>query len=133
MEGLIGPFGEPYEEENLPVVIAEPTIEDYKKKVELLEHKISLYERHGGARAYHSLNRKLNEISEVLNSVDLKDEVTNDVKDKKFDRIRALWKDVKDISEATQALATMFKLTGDEEKDSNKMIPFIETVAETRK
>ncbi len=132
MEGLepeIGPLGE-----ELPALPpAEPTIEDYKKKVELLEHKISLYERHGGARAYHALNRKLNEIAEVLNSVDLEYEVNTDAKDKKFDRVRALWKDVKDISEATQAIATMYKLTGDEEKDSNKLIPFIETVAETRK
>lgn len=133
MEGLIGPFGETYEEEIIPVVIAEPTIEDYKKKVELLEHKISLYERHGGARAYHALNRKLNEIAEVLNDVDLGYEVNADAKDKKFDRVRALWKDVKDISEATQALATMYKLTGDEDKDAGKLIPFIETVAETRK
>lgn len=115
-----------------PVPIA-PTVEDYKKQVEYLEHKLSLYERHGGARAYHALNRKLNEIAEVLNSVDLEYEVNADAKDKKFDRVRALWKDVKDISEATQALATMYKLTGDEDKDAGKLIPFIETVAETRR
>lgn len=110
-----------------------PTVEDYKKQVEYLEHKLSLYERHGGARSYYALNRKLNEIAEVLNSVDLKYEVGTDAKDKKFDRVRALWKDVKDIAEATQSLATMFKLVGDEQKDANKLIPFIETVAETRK
>lgn len=132
MEGL-DVTDEYIDHEEVPVTITEPTIEDYKKKIELLDHKISLYEKHGGARAYHALNRKLNEIAEVLNSVDLEYEINTDAKDKKFDRVRALWKDVKDISEATQAIATMFKLTGDEEKDSNKLIPFIETVAETRK
>lgn len=130
MEGL--DVTSEYISEAVPV-IAEPTIEDYKKKVEILEHKITLYEKHGGARAYYSLNRKLNEIAEVLNSVDLETQINSDAKDKKFDRVRALWGDVKDISIATQALATMYKLTGDEENDSNKLIPFIETVAETRK
>lgn len=121
-----------YIPEEVPVV-AEPTIEDYKTLVKTLEHIISLYERHGGASAYHSLNRKLNEIAEVLNSVSLKTVIDSDAKDKKFDRVRALWNDVKDIAAAAQSLATMYKLSGDEIKDADKLIPFIETLAETRK
>lgn len=108
------------------------TIDDYKKKVSVLEQKLSKYENHGGVRLYYSLNRKLNEIADVLNSVNIKDELNSDGKDKKFERLRNLWTDAEKIVTATQSIATMLKLTNDEDKDSTKKIPFIETVAETR-
>lgn len=110
----------------------EETIEDYKKKVTVLEQRLAKYETHGGVRLYYSLNRKLNEIASVLNSVDLKNELNADGKDKTFDRLRALWTDAEKIVTATQSIATMLNLTNEEDKDMNKKIPFIETVAETR-
>lgn len=108
------------------------TIEDYKKKVAVLEQKLAKYENHGGVRLYYSLNRKLNEIADVLNSVTIKEELNADGKDKTFERLRALWTDAEKIVTATQSIASMLKLTFDEDKDLNKKIPFIETVAETR-
>lgn len=108
------------------------TIDDYKKQVKVLEQKLAKYENHGGVRLYYSLNRKLNEIADVLNSVTIKDELNADGKDKTFERLRALWTDAEKIVTATQSIATMLKLTNDEDKDNNKKIPFIETVAETR-
>ena len=108
------------------------SIEDYKKKVAVLEQRLSKYENHGGVRLYYSLNRKLNEIADVLNSVNIKDELSADGKDKTFERLRALWTDAEKIVTATQSIATMLNLTNDEDKDNNKKIPFIETVAETR-
>ncbi len=112
--------------------IAELTVEDYKKQVAVLEQRLASYQKHGGARVYHALNRKLNEIAEALNSVNITNELSSDGKDKRFERIRALWQDVDKIAIAAQSLAAMYKLTGDEEKDMTKLIPFIETVAETR-
>jgi len=103
-----------------------------KKKVAVLEQKLSKYENHGGVRLYYSLNRKLNEIADVLNSVTIKEELNADGKDKTFERLRALWTDAEKIVTATQSIATMLKLTFDEDKDLSKKIPFIETVAETR-
>ena len=108
------------------------SIEDYKKKVSVLEQRLSKYENHGGVRLYYSLNRKLNEIADVLNSVNIKDELSADGKDKTFERLRALWTDAEKIVTATQSIATMLNLTNDEDRDNNKKIPFIETVAETR-
>jgi hypothetical protein len=108
------------------------SVDDYKKQVAVLEQKLAKYENHGGVRLYYSLNRKLNEIAEVLNSINIKDELISDGKDKRFERIRALWTDAEKIVTATQSIATMLKLTNDEDKDSGKKIPFIETVAETR-
>lgn len=108
------------------------SVEDYKKQIHVLEQKLSKYETHGGVRLYYSLNRKLNEIADVLNSVNIKDELNADGKDKTFERLRALWTDAEKIVTATQSIATMLKLTNDEDRDSMKKIPFIETVAETR-
>lgn len=110
----------------------EETIEAYKKRVSVLEQLIAKYENHGGVRVYYSLNRKLNEIAEVLNSINIKDELISDGKDKRFERIRALWQDADKIANAAQSLASMYKMTSDEEQDYKKKIPFIETVAETR-
>lgn len=110
----------------------EETVEEYKKKVAVLEQKLALYEKHGGVRLYYSLNRKLNEIADVLNSTKIADEIDADAKAKKFERLRSLWTDAEKIVTATQSIATMLNLTNDEDKDTNKKIPFIETVAETR-
>lgn len=105
---------------------------DLKAKVSVLEQKLAKYENHGGVRLYYSLNRKLNEISEVLNSNTIKDILTEDGKDKTFERMRALWTDAEKIVTATQSIATMLKMTNNEDEDAKKKIPFIETVAETR-
>lgn len=107
-------------------------IDDLKQKVNVLEQKLAKYETHGGVRLYYSLNRKLNEISEVLNNHSIKDILTEDGKDKTFERMRALWNDAEKIVTATQGIATMLKMTSNEEEDGKKKIPFIETVAETR-
>jgi hypothetical protein len=112
--------------------MSEESIENYKKQVAVLEQRLAKYENHGGVRLYYSLNRKLNEIADVLNSTNIKDELRGDVKEKAFERLRALWTDAEKIVTATQAIATMLKLTNDEDRDNNKKIPFIETVAETR-
>ena len=105
---------------------------DLKQQVSVLEQKLAKYENHGGVRLYYSLNRKLNEISEVLNSNTIKDILTDDGKDKTFERMRALWTDAEKIVTATQSIATMLKMTNNEDEDAKKKIPFIETVAETR-
>lgn len=107
-------------------------IKDLQNQVSVLEQRLAKYEKHGGVRLYYSLNRKLNEIADVLNSVNIKDELNADGKDKTFERLRALWTDAEKIVTATQSIATMLKLSNDEEKDNDKKIPFIETVAETR-
>jgi len=112
--------------------MAEETVESVKKQVAVLEQKLAKYENHGGVRLYYSLNRKLNEIADVLNSMNIKDKLNDDGKDKTFDRLRALWTDAEKIVTATQAIASMLNLTNDETADMNKRIPFIETVAETR-
>lgn len=112
--------------------MSEESIDSVKKQVVVLEQRLAKYEKHGGVRLYYSLNRKLNEIADVLNSFNIKDELNADGKDKTFDRIRALWTDAEKIVTATQSIATMLNLTNDEDRDNNKKIPFIETVAETR-
>lgn len=110
----------------------EPTYEDLKKQIHVLEQRLQKYENHGGVRLYYSLNRKLNEIAEVLNANTIKDILTEDGKDKTFERIRALWQDAEKIVSATQSIATMLNLKNDEEADFRKKVPFIETIAQSR-
>src|ERR1017187_10839635 len=91
-------------------------LEIANKKIAVLEQRLSKYENHGGVRLYYSLNRKLNEIADVLNSVNIKDELNADGKDKTFERLRALWTDAEKIVTATQTIATIFKLPNMKEK-----------------
>lgn len=104
-----------------------------KQQVRVLEQRLQKYEYHGGVRLYYSLNRKLNEIAEVLNEKALKDVLNEDGKDKTFERMRALWTDAEKIVSAVQSIGAMLNLKGDnEEIDIKKKVPFVETIAETR-
>lgn len=117
-----------------------PPPDDYRrlfeacqKQVSVLEQRLQKYEFHGGVRLYYALNRKLNEIADVLNSTRVDELVTEDGKDKRFERMRALWTDAEKIITAAQAIAAMLNIKGDnEEIDIRKKVPFIEMVAQTR-
>lgn len=117
-----------------------PASNDYKRlfeasqqQVKVLEQRLQKYEFHGGVRLYYSLNRKLNEIAEVLNNNRIDEVMEGDAKEKRFERLRALWTDAEKIVSAVQAIGAMLNLKGDnEEADFRKKVPFIETVAETR-
>lgn len=118
----------------------EDSSHDYKRlfeaaqqQVRVLEQRLQKYEFHGGVRLYYSLNRKLNEIAEVLNNNKIDELVVEDGKDKRFERIRALWTDAERIITACQAIAAMLNIKGDnEEIDVRKKVPFVETIAQSR-
>lgn len=99
---------------------------------ELYEEIKSLYESNGAAKLYYSLNRKMNEMADLMNSTNLKDLDIQDAKDKSFERLKVIWNDSASIATAVKELGATAGITGNEEVDINKK-PFVETIAQSRK
>ncbi len=111
--------------------MAEETIEDYKKKVSVLEQKLSVYESNGAAKLFYSLNRKMNEMADIMNDNKLSDLNLEDPKDKTFERLKIIWNDSSNIALAVKALGETAGVTGDEMADTNKRTYKQRTTPET--
>ena len=85
--------------------------------IEQLKKKIELYEQNGIAKLYYSLNRKAAEMADLLNRIDLNSIALDEPKDKTFERMKIVWNDASNISNAISALGIAAGVTGDEEKD----------------
>lgn len=101
------------------------------ESIDILKEKLLLYEQNGAAKLYYSLNRKMNEMADLMNSTNLKDLDIQDAKDKTFERLKVIWNDSSSISSAVKALGETAGITGNEEKDINKK-PFLDTLAVKR-
>jgi hypothetical protein len=91
-----------------------------------LEDKIALYESDGIVGAYYALNRKLNEITSLLNSNDLSELDLSDKDNGSWERVMKLFNSVGDINEVLKKLRVDNQLSGDEEKDKSRRKPIIE-------
>lgn len=85
--------------------------------IEELKNRIDLYEQNGIAKLYYSLNRKANEMADLLNKTNLSNLALDDPKDKTFERMKIVWNDASSITTAIAALGISAGITGDEEKD----------------
>jgi hypothetical protein len=81
---------------------------------------IKLYEQNGAAKLYYALNRKMNEMADMLNKQTLSVLDLTDAKDKTFERLKVIWNDAASISQAVKALGEATGITNDEIIDSNK-------------
>lgn len=79
-------------------------ISSLKKENKYLSDKIVSYESDGVSKLYNSLQRKANEMADLLNKHKLTEIDINDSKDKTFERIKSVWTDAKTISESIQIL-----------------------------
>lgn len=102
------------------------------KKIQDLEAKIALYEQNGAAKLFYSLNRKMNEMADLMNSTTLKNLSLDDAKDKTFERLKGIWESAAKVAEASRALGDVAGVTGNEDKDISKK-PFVDTIAESRR
>ena len=100
--------------------------------LEELKKKLLLYEQNGAAKLFYALNRKANEMADLLNKTNLSHLQLEDKNDKTFERLKILWNDSASISTAIRDLGISAGVTGDEQKDIAKK-PFVETIAESRK
>lgn len=102
-----------------------------ESKIEILEKKLALYEQNGAAKLFYSLNRKMNEMADLMNKTKLSDLTLDDPKDKTFERLKVIWNDAASIAIAVKALGESAGVTGDEKKDVEKK-PFNERIAMER-
>ncbi len=93
--------------------------------------KLKLYEQNGAAKLYYSLNRKMNEMADLMNNTNLKTLDIDDPKSKTFDRLKVIWQGAAEIATAVETLGKVAKVTGEEEADVSKK-PFVETIAQSR-
>lgn len=102
-----------------------------EQSIEELKAIISRYEQNGIAKLYYSLNKKMNEMADLMNKKNLSDLVIDDPKDKTFERLKAIWSDAASIAAAVDALGKLAKVTGDEQADIQRK-PFVDTIADKR-
>ena len=81
-----------------------------------IEKELELYRQDGIVGLYYSLNKKLNQLSQAIDSATIE---FNSKDDKSFERLMKSMVDSKLIAENMKWLRTEFALTGDEEKDKN--------------
>jgi hypothetical protein len=113
--------------------IVDKTSPEYlKSKVAKLEEKLAKYEENGIAKLYHSLNRKANEMADLMNGVALKDLDIDDPKSKSFDRLRTIWTNAAEIAISLTQLGQMAGvLKADKKPEESK--PFVDLIAQERK
>jgi len=102
------------------------------RTLEEAEQLISLYENNGAAKLFYSLNRKQNEMADIMNKNSLSTLKLDDPKDKTFERLKVVWNDSASIAIAVKTLGDAAGVTGDEDKDVLKK-PFVESIADSRK
>jgi len=88
------------------------------KTIEELERQLALYEQDGAAKLFFSLNRKMNELADMLNKQSLSNLDIADPKDKSFERLKIAWNEAATIATAVKALGETAGITGDEKKDT---------------
>jgi hypothetical protein len=117
-----------------PVVVEEEIdeVERLKRKIEKLETNLEKYEQNGIAKLYYSLNRKANEMADLMNGVALKDLDIDDPKSKSFDRLRTIWGNAAEIALSLTQLGQMSGiLKADKKPEESK--PFVDLIAQDRR
>jgi hypothetical protein len=90
------------------------------------KEKLKLYESDGIVGSYYALNRKLNEITALLNRSDLSQLDLSDRNDGSWERVLKLFGSVGEINDVMKKLKIDNQLSGDEEKDKARRKPLIE-------
>jgi hypothetical protein len=88
------------------------------RTLEEAEKIISLYEQNGSAKLFYALNRKMNEMADMLNKSNLSTLDLTDAKDKTFERLKVVWNDSASIAIAVKALGDTAGITNDEDADT---------------
>lgn len=109
----------------------EEKVKRLERALEFANEKLLVYEQNGAAKLYYSLNRKANEMADLLNKNSLGSINLDDPKDKSFDRIFKLLEKSETVANSAKTLGAVAGVTNDEEKDINKK-PFVDRLAEDR-
>ena len=99
----------------------ENKIKDLEKQVAYLQGKNNYYEQNGISKLYYSLQRKANEMADLLNDNKLTSTMIEDPKDKTFERLQKIWTDAEGVSNAIKSLGAIAGI-GQEVKEEKKEI-----------
>lgn len=118
-------------------IIEEPVVEideveRLKRKIEKLETNLEKYEQNGVAKLYYSLNRKANEMADLMNAISLKDLDIDDPKSKSFDRLKVIWQGASEIAISLTQLGQMAGVLKPEKKTEESK-PFVDLIAQERR
>ena len=108
------------------------TPESLKRRIAKLESDLAKYEQNGVAKLYYSLNRKANEMADLMNNISLRDLDLDDAKSKSFDRLKVIWTGASEIATSISDLGKSAGITGNEREDVEKK-PFVDTIAQDRR
>lgn len=109
------------------------SVESLKKELVKLKEENDMYKTHGGVGLYYELNRIVNETVAYTRKQTISSLLSDTEKgDKTFERTQALIKNAKEHILDMEEIKSKLKLSGNQNKDEDRL-PFIETVAETRK
>jgi len=95
--------------------------------IEELRGRLALYETNGAAKLFYSLNRKMNELADMLNKQSLATLDIADAKDKSFERLKIAWNEAAGIAIAVKTLESTAGITNDEAKDTQTPVYKITT------
>ena len=107
-------------------------VERLKRKIEKLETNLEKYEQNGVAKLYYSLNRKANEMADLMNAISLKDLDIDDPKSKSFDRLKVIWQGASEIAISLTQLGQMAGVLKPEKKTEESK-PFVDLIAQERR
>jgi len=85
----------------------EEKIKELEKSNAYLMGRLAYYEQNGSVKLYYSLQRKANEIAELLNANQLTNNMLEDPKDKTFERLQKIWTDAESVSTAIKSLGVI--------------------------
>ena len=98
-------------------------IKDLKEQNTILSSKLDSYERDGIEKLFNALQRKANEMADLLNKYKLQDIDIGDKNSKEFERLKAVWTDAKTISESIQILKMSTNKEEPEKEKKEKKSP----------
>ena len=120
------------EQKETEIEVDKSSPEYLKSKIAKLEEKLSKYEDNGMAKLYYSLNRKANEMADLMNNVALKDLDIDDPKSKSFDRLRTIWGNAAEIAVSLTQLGQMSGILK-VDKNTEETKPFVDLIAQERR
>jgi len=87
-------------------------------------------EQSGAEQLYHALEKKMVEMAQLLNAVNLKSLDITDAKDKSFERLKVLWDSAAKVAEASKSLGQTAGILKVDDLEIAK--PFVSTIADSR-
>jgi len=100
----------------------EDKIKDLEKQIAYLQGKNNYYEQDGIGKLYHALNRKANEMAELLNKTSLTAIDIDDPKIKTFERLQKIWVDAGTISASIKALEVLAGINQEVTSDKKEVV-----------